>query len=198
MNKLEIANNALARVGIRQLQSLDEDSADARLVNLLINDSILEVLREAKPRSARKRVELTRDSSAPLFGYSYQYQIPADYIGGLECYNSYGQKDETLFWEIEGDKILSNAGSLFCSYIYYLDDFDKLDIMTARIISLKLAIQLSFSKTENKFLTESLINEYEGLMLKKSRGLDTLENRADTRLEGEMDWITARNINFNP
>lgn len=197
MTKLDIANAALVRTGQRLLQSLDDVTADATLVNILLDDSVREVLREAKPSAAKKRALLVQKAETPLFGYSYAYQLPSDYIGGLECYDRYGNKNDEVFWQIEGDAVLSNETVLYATYVYDIEDLDLLDVSTARAISLKLAIQMAYSKTENKNLVEGLINEYEGLILKKSKSLDAIESRRDTRNIGELDWIDSRNMNFN-
>lgn len=196
MTKLEISNASLVRIGQRILQSLDEDTNDARLVNTLLDDSILEVLREAKPHSARKRVKLVQLPDAPLFGYSSSFKLPADYVGGLECYDSRGDSPNHLYWEIEGDTILTDAELMYARYVHYPDDINILDVLTSRAISLKLAIQMAYSKTEDKALVDGLITEYEQLMLQKARSLDTVENRADTTFGQEMDWVQSRNINF--
>lgn len=195
MTTLDIANAALLRIGQRSIQSLDENSADARLVNELLDDTILEVLRELKPHSARKRALLVRLPDTPIFGYDYAYEVPADYVGGMQCYNSYGYEDDYLFWEIEGNSLLTDASTIYCSYVHIPTDIGVLDVLTSRVISLKLAIEMAYSKTENNALVEGLINEYERLRLQKARSLDSIESRKEKNF-GEQYWVESRNNNF--
>ena len=193
MTKLNIVNKALLRVGQRVLQSLDEDSADSKLINILFDSTVEETLREGKFGSTIKRVELVQIPSSPLFGYNNAFQLPADSIRVIDCYDSRGEYNPHLYWEIENGLVLSDASVLYCKYVYVPTDFSKLDALAARAVSLQLSIQLAYPKTKSGVLVGNLITEYETLMLQKAKSFSTLENHEEG-IFGEVDWIRSRRL----
>lgn len=194
MNSLQIANSALLRVGQRPLQSLDEDSADSRLISILIEPAIEEVLRESVWSSALKRAKLVKLPTAPLFEYSVQYALPADMIRLVNIYDKDGVADRSIYWRIEGNYLLSDAEDLNIVYIHVPEDIDTLDSLLGQVISLKLAMKLAYPKTESKTLVDSILVEYETLMLQKAKSIDSIENNTDSGF-AEINWLTSRNFN---
>lgn len=191
MTRLQIINKSLLRCGQRALQSLDETTADARLVVPLFDSVLEETLREGRFNSTIKRTQLVRLPNKPLFGYANAYQLPADSIRILDCYDGYGDFNKYLFWEIEDGEILANANILYTKYIYIPSDLQKLDATAAYALSLNLAKQIAYPKTENPQLLDSITLEYETLILQKAKSLNTLENNPEGKF-AEADWLESR------
>jgi len=75
---LDVANQALARLGESGLASFTEDSAPARRVHSLYEPTILTLLGRYDWQFARRRIELARDAAgAPINRWKYAYLMPA-------------------------------------------------------------------------------------------------------------------------
>jgi len=76
-----IANLALIRIGARgNIASLDENSPNAVKVKSCWDHVFQTVLSERDWRFAKTRVELQLSSTAPLYGYTNAWTLPADFL----------------------------------------------------------------------------------------------------------------------
>lgn len=124
-------------------------------------------------------------TEAPAFGYAHQYQLPAGCIRLVQCF------PEGVYWKIEGDKVLSDATGLRCTYIFQPQNLDTLDPLLAQAVALKLATKLAYPQTENKSLVESIQYEYDRVLLTKARGIDSLEDNVESS-NAEPSWLESR------
>jgi hypothetical protein len=78
--KLEICNLALQNVGANSIDSLNEGTPEANAC-VVRYDTTRKALLEMNPWNfATKRILLAATSVSPLYGFSKQYVLPADYI----------------------------------------------------------------------------------------------------------------------
>src|ERR1700758_815980 len=76
-----IANLALNRIGARgNITSLDENSPNAVKVKAVWDHIFQAVLSERDWKFAKTRVELALSETAPLYGYTQAWAIPADFL----------------------------------------------------------------------------------------------------------------------
>lgn len=66
---------------------------------------------------AKDRVIIVQDTDGPLFGYDRQYTLPTDHLRVLSVNDSLGadqrnSADGVFAWEVENNKLLSNAGEI--------------------------------------------------------------------------------------
>lgn len=195
MNKLEIINFALLRVGQRALQGLDEDSSDARLVRILFDPTLEEVLREETWNCCSKRVQLALTTDQPLFGYKYSFNLPADFVRIVDVYDNTKAYNPHFHWKVETGEVLTDSLEVYMNYVFIPTDHTILDILTAQALVIKLATKLAYPKTEDKGLVAGLIKEYEQLALQKAKSIDSMDNYEESRM-GEVDWIEGRNISI--
>src|SRR5690606_7797987 len=106
-NAVSICNMALGELGINAITSLDQATADARLCNRFYEQTRDEVLRAHPWNFAIKRVNLSAISTAPVFGWLYQYQLPSDYLRLIQL-NGWEEDEQADRWEIEADKLLTD------------------------------------------------------------------------------------------
>lgn len=191
MNRLEMANAGLLRVGDRALQSLDEPSSSARIVKLIIEAAIRETIAESGWVSCRKRDILVPLADKPLFGYEYEYELPADYIRNLKVMDE--NNSELSSFTIEGRKLLCDVGSVRIIYLAEPTNLDDIDPLLGQCIALKIALKLAYPKTKSKTLVESIQLEYERLALKKAMGINSLEKIEPTNFE-EASWLDSRHV----
>ena len=167
VSPVDIANLALTRLGQDTIVSLTDESSRARAVNAVYSISRDAVLRGHPWNFAQKRVKLTADSAAPTFGYTKQFELPADFLRVTRL------NEQSRDFRVEGNKILCNASTINVVYTYRVTDsnlFDNLFVdtlayriaadtarqLTGSIETHNLMVQLyERSLTEAKFLDSS-------------------------------------------
>ena len=177
------------------IQSFDEDSTDALLINTLFDTAVEEVLREGIWSSAMKRAKLVANIDAPLFQYNISYALPTDMARLVQVYDADGRIFKTNYWKVEGKALFTNMAEVNITYIHIPTDIQILDALCAKTIVNKLATQLAYPKTENETLVKSLIEEYESIMVQKAKSIDAIENFEESTF-GEISWIDSRNYSI--
>lgn len=174
----DIANQALIRIGSERIMSLTDDkSKGAVTARVLYTQTLDELARAAEWNSLKKRAELARLTDAPLFGWAYQYQLPADFVdiaqfNGVRCWHV-----EVENWAIEGDKLLSNAEQAQVIYVALVENPANYDAMfTAAFVTL-LAAKLAVAIRQDTGLAESLMSEYYRVTLPRARMKDANQGR---------------------
>jgi len=152
MDKTGIANLALSNLGEARIQSLTENSARARACSARIEGCIETVLRMNVWNSALERKLLTQ-IEAPVFGWNYTYQLPADCIKVVEV-------EPVSKYMVEKKNILSNETSLYLLYVAAPTDTNNLDILLAEAIAMKLAVETAETLTSKKELKQEMSQKY--------------------------------------
>jgi hypothetical protein len=75
-----IVNLALLRVGAKPITSLTSNDANAIKAALIYPYAQKLVLQQKDWRFAKLRATLTRHSISPLYGYTYAYELPTDFL----------------------------------------------------------------------------------------------------------------------
>ncbi|UQO04990.1 hypothetical protein L0Z13_11610 [Burkholderia multivorans] len=79
-SQVGICNRALTKLGDKRITALDEDSKAAAVLNSMYDDVLDACLREHVWSFAKTRAQLAALADAPLFGFGYQYRLPANFI----------------------------------------------------------------------------------------------------------------------
>lgn len=144
-----ICNDALTEIGAARISSIDDDSNEARVCKQqfeVIRDAVL----ESHPwNCAIKRVQLAQSTTVPVFGHTYQYELPED------CFRVIEVNTRTL-WTREGNFILSDDSSFMIRYIAKTEDVSKYSATLRRAMALELAANISYSLVQSVTLKESL------------------------------------------
>lgn len=191
LTKLDIANNALIRIGDKTIESFDNTDKNTVLINQVFKQVLSEVLREYIWNCATARASLVPNAISPPFGYTYAYDLPIDYIRLIQVYDANGRFDQNIDWCIEDNKILCNEPVMNIRYIKYMEDTLQFDSLCTSALINKLAQKIAFSKTNSSKLVNELINEYESIILPRARSIDTVENK-ETDEQQLSTWITGR------
>ena len=151
---LGIANNALVRINMPILQTLDEATNTAMLCTQMIPTVVKNVLGQYDWHSARKRVKLAPLRDDPLFGYAHAFQIPPDNVRIIKV-------ETCLPWTREGNRIYADEDMLKLVYTAYPATPDALDPLVVDAITTQLAAQLAVSLTADSAITSLLYQEAE-------------------------------------
>lgn len=180
---VEIANQALIRVGDESIISLTDANERGRAVNAAWPFVRREVLRAHPWNIATKRVKLAALSAAPAWGFATAYQVPADSIAILEV-------DTVSDWRVEGQQIVTDAtGELSIRYARDETDSEIYDGILTECMALRLAAEICERLTNSRSKRELLLMEYED-KLQEARTADG-EEGSPSEFE-EDSWVTVR------
>ena len=176
-SETEICNQALAHLGERPIASLEDGSVASRACRLAYDRVRNELLRQHRWNFAVTRAVLSRLATAPLFGWNYQYALPADCLRALEVNDSEFGDMVTDPWTIEGRVMLTNAETVNLIYVREVTDVSEFDDLFAEALSLKIAIRLSEIIRGSTGKTNELGALYERSIAPMARGVDSNEGR---------------------
>lgn len=115
------------------------------------------ILRAFPWNFARKRIILSRNATAPSFGYADAYKLPNDYLELVFIGENYNEDYETDY-SVEGGQILINndgASSLQICYVSDVTTVGSFDALFLDLFVAELAIRLANSLTGiNKSMKE--------------------------------------------
>lgn len=173
----DICNLALGHLGEARVSSLNEDTVAARACALHYEQQRDQVLRSHRWNFAQRRVTLSQLSTAPAFGWSYQYELPADCLRVLEVNGSeFGDviSDEYV---IEGRILLTDADAVNMVYTRSIEDVGQFDALFVEALAVKLAVALSETIRGTTGKTAELTQLYERVTAPLARRVDANEGR---------------------
>ena len=181
---VEICNGALNQLGATTILSLTEDSKNARPCNSRFTQVRDGVFRSHPWNCLQKRVQLAADTTAPAWGFSYAYTLPADCLRLLRIL------DYDSNYKVEGRKILSNTSSMKILYIGRITDPNEYDELLRETLSASLAADIAFAVTSNNQTASNMYNLFQD-KLKDARFIDSTEGQNIDQDLGMSDQIDA-------
>ena len=181
---VDICNGALNQLGATTILSLTEDSKNARLCNSRFTQVRDGVFRSHPWNCLQKRIELAQDTTAPAWGFSYAYTLPADCLRLLRIL------DYDSNYKVEGRKILSNTSSMKILYIGRITDPNEYDELLRETLSASLAADIAFAVTSNNTTANNMYNLFQD-KLRDARFVDSTEGQNIDQDLGMSDQIDA-------
>ena len=181
---VDICNGALNQLGATTILSLTEDSKNARLCNSRYTQVRDGLFRTHPWNCLQKRVELAADTTAPAWGFSYAYTLPADCLRLLRIL------DYDSNYKVEGRKILSNTSSMKILYVARITDPNEYDELLRETLSASLAADIAFAITSNNTTATNMYNLFQD-KLKDARFVDSTEGQNVEQDLGMTDVIDA-------
>ena len=181
---VDICNGALNQLGATTILSLTEDSKNARLCNSRYTQVRDGLFRTHPWNCLQKRVELAADTTAPAWGFTSAYTLPADCLRLLKIL------DYDSNYKVEGRKILSNASTMKILYIGRITDPNEYDELLRETLSASLAADIAFAITSNNTTATNMYNLFQD-KLKDARFVDSTEGQNVDQDLGMADQIDA-------
>ncbi len=181
---VDICNGALNQLGATTILSLTEDSKNARLCNSRYTQVRDGLFRTHPWNCLQKRVELAVDTTAPAWGFSYAYTLPADCLRLLRIL------DYDSNYKVEGRKILSNTSTMKILYVARITDPNEYDELLRETLSASLAADIAFAVTSNNTTATNMYNLFQD-KLKDARFVDSTEGQNVEQDLGMTDVIDA-------
>ena len=181
---VDICNGALNQLGATTILSLTEDSKNARLCNSRFTQVRDGVFRSHPWNCLQKRIELAQDTTAPAWGFSYAYTLPADCLRLLRIL------DYDSNYKVEGRKILSNTSSMKILYVSRVTDPNEYDELLRETLSAALGADIAFAVTSNNQTATNMYTLFQD-KLKDARFVDSTEGQNIDQDLGMSDQIDA-------
>jgi hypothetical protein len=190
-SQVDIANAALAKLGQTRISSLDDASTTARAVK-----ARWDMLRDAELRSHPWKFALTRGvlaqiTTAPEWGYAYQYRLPAGFIRLAEINDDWWwYSEDSAPWKIEGDVILADmAPPLRARWTERVTEAPRYDPLFCEVLASRLALELTYLVTASLTLKRDLRTDHQ-VALREAYRVDAIERSPVPLRDGS--WILGR------
>lgn len=166
---IQVCNRALTKLGAARIVSIDDDVKAARALKSAFDDVRDDELRGHRWQFAMRRITLAALSTAPAFGYAYQYQVPPDFLRldmvddrfpDAVMDNYIGA--ETLDYALEGNLILTDiAAPLKLRYVAQITDPTAWDANFREALACRLAAELAEDLTQSNQKRQLAWQEYD-------------------------------------
>lgn len=160
---IEICSRALILLGHNPISSFDEAGAGATVANAMYESSLNSLLQSHRWNFTKKKASLNRLVAAPLNEYSYQYQLPTDYLNIIKV-------SDNSDYEIYQDKIYSDQTSLDIDYVFRPDETQFPPLFT-ETLEFYLASKFAIPVTDSKTNAEVYLGFY-NQQIKKAKAVD--------------------------
>ena len=180
--QVDLCNMALSKVGESFIRDIAEESRPAKMCALMFAPVRDCVLRAYPWRFALKRYALAPLKDKPLYGYEYQFGLPAD------CLRVWRTEEEEPY-QVEGQTILYNRPMLRFVGITRIEDATLFDPMFVEALALKLAAELAVPLTASVALKEVLNKEYHAFV-QQAKTASAMEGAQDAYTQ--RGWLEAR------
>lgn len=164
-NNVDIANSALTKLGETRIMSLTENAKGAREINAVFTLRRDKLLRAFNWNFALTRTSLSALADEPDWGYTLQYQLPADCLRVVQVNDVWvipglsdfmGGPDDEPF-KIEGRRILTNyAAPLKVRYLKRVTNPAEFDACFVEVFAYDLAYETCEAITQSSTKKESL------------------------------------------
>jgi hypothetical protein len=184
---VDICNGALNQLGASTILSLTEDSKNARLCNARYTQVRDSLFRSHPWNCLQKRVQLAADTTAPAWGFTSAYTLPADCLRLLRIL------DYDSNHKVEGRKILTNNSSMKILYVARIEDPNEYDELLRETISAALAADIAYAVTSSNPVSLNMYNLYQ-TKLKDARFVDATEGQNTSQEDGMADVVDANDF----
>lgn len=141
ISAVEIANMALAHIGIGPIVSLTDNSTQAQLVDRFYNATRDEVMALRPWTFATRRANLASTTNNSLSEWQQAYALPADYLRLVQI-NEDEVENITHKYAIEGTTLYCDENSVALVYVARITDATLYSPLFVEALALKLAMKL--------------------------------------------------------
>lgn len=193
-SQLDICNEALALLGEMPIDDInDVDDPKAVKAKVFWASTVDELLELHAWGFATVRAELEQDVTAPVYGFSYAYPIPADCLRVLVATVNESELDSDdmtqTAYRVEYGKILSDEATLYLKYIARIGEPGRFSTLFAAALVARLAAKLAGAFTKSGATIQAMMQLSE-FRLSEARRMDNLQG--GMTVLSRSSWKQAR------
>ena len=181
---VDICNGALNQLGGTTILSLTEDSKNARICNARYTQVRDALFRTHPWNCLQLRASLAKDATAPAWGFSSAFTLPADCLRLLYII------DYDSNHKVEGRKILSNTDTMKILYIGRIIDPNEYDELLRETLSASLAADIAYGVTSSNPVAQNMYTLFQD-KLRDARFVDSTEGQNNAPDLGMTDSLQA-------
>lgn len=186
-NAVSICSNALLMLGKEPIADFNEGSDRAKYCSNLYPMVRDQLLRKHFWNCAIKRVLLSPTTTPPAYGYTAQFQLPADF---LRVYEVGTAARFITDFQVENRMILANATALPLRYVWRNVNEDTWDAALAHVATMMMAATLAYPITQSSALRDAMQQDAMRA-LREAKATDAQENPSD-QLGDEFPFLSGR------
>ncbi|MEG2765758.1 MAG: hypothetical protein RR910_08415 [Acidaminococcaceae bacterium] len=187
MDKIEICNLALSRIGMENIDRMDEASEQARTCNQFYDACRKITLRKFPWPFATRRVQLAAvHNKDKEFEYIYRYPANALLVRKMYSENFCGLPDKNNYKIMSDDSgllILTNVPKAWLEYTANVEDCTLFDDEFMQCLSWKLASDIAFKLTSNASIMETCLQAYNAYFMESASDAGNEENGLNSQLD---------------
>lgn len=181
---LNIANEALLKLGVNAISSPDEESARAETIRNIYNSCVDYLLSQYDFAFAQKQASLAVVDTDVVFGYNKAFKLPNDFIRFVEM-------AENTRYKFMGNMILADSDTCKITYVYKNYDPKTYSPLFRELLTVRLAYKLApYIKDSRAFTTELYQEEID--KINNSANRESMQG--DDEFLPEDNWIKVRRV----
>lgn len=192
MDKTQIANYALSKLGEEPVLLLTDDVKSARIMNRIFDQVRDAELRRFRWKFSLMRAQLVALVDAPNWGYAKQYPLPTDFLGLVQVNDIYLRplSKQTVPWALEGGMLLTDLPApLKVRYTAQITNPGMFDPLFVEVLACKLAMEAAETLTQSETKRARAADEYR-FALTEAKRQDAIETAPDELPWGS--WLDSR------
>lgn len=186
-----LCNLALDYLDEANIVSFDSDTSTvARWLRRNFWPTAWSLMRKHPWNFAIGRAQLAAAATAPAFGWTYAYDLPADCLRVLPLAVGGVENGRQIPYKVEGTQILTNAPApLLVRYMRRIENAGLFDQQFCDVLTVNLAQKIAHFVTGKASYAQQLGQMLQGLMA-DAQMIDALEGTPDDPIDDF--WIDAR------
>lgn len=189
----DVANEALGILGVKSIRSITDIGTTAEACRRMLPIAKRSLFRNHPWNSLMTRAELPAEVKAPVWGFTYKFKLPADYLRLWKINGYIAPSDK---FRVERGYILANTAPLQILYVGDTTDYSILSPDLYETLAYKLAIKvhkLVGAKLKN---IQDIFRGFE-----EAEGNAVMNDSAETQPEqptGQDEWELYRQYTVDP
>lgn len=193
VSEVGIVNSAFVNIGEERIASLDDSSTRAVKAKEQFPIQREYLLRRYNWNFAKARATLAADATAPEFGFTNRFPVPADFLRLLGLYDRNEPEENysssTIRHKVEGRYILADDASLSIYYMKNVTDPAQFDSMFVEALALQLSVKLAYDLSTGLKRVEQLVAQYEKV-IREAKTMNAIEGTPEVIIASA--WIDAQ------
>jgi hypothetical protein len=169
---VSICSNALLLLGDNPITDFADGSDRATLASNLWPTVRDDMIRAYTWSSCIKRVQLTHNNTAPVFGFTYAFNIPGDCLRVL----SIEPYEYPLTHKVEGQQILSNYTPMYLRYLFRNQTVTSWDAGLVDVMTIAMTAAMAYPITKSLDVKAA----FEKQLFVKLRGVRAADSQQST------------------
>lgn len=186
----------MTKLGAERLMSETDNNAQSRAIEAVYDGVLDNLLRIYRWAFAIRRAKLAALTSGPVYGYQFQYQLPADLLR-IDAVSSlpfqewhFGYNLPVPQYQVEGGKILTDMESpLFLRYGARITDPSQYDSAFTEVFACALAVEICETVTQSSTKKQAALQDME-MAVKQARQASAIERPPIQ--QQDTSWFTSR------